>query len=1021
MPGFPRFLTVCTLAAVCSSVPLLADEDWHEAARALPGIGEDLRWGGSDGTTVVAFSDGYVVVESAVGHLRIDPAVLERDPDQTWATAAALSQRAAAALGEDAPTLTLRQSPLLDLHLQAENLLVTADDVLHRQDVSTETHDTQIAQVSTAAQGMGIALAEAPIGRHARSVLVHLVDLLDQTDRDPVSDEINPAFARKVVRHGWLLDAVDGLEPPAQALTLAVQEATSLRPWKHFRGEAAEWTVYGDAWETHITLYRSEDSLRAELPKPIPMYYWPMQGDDGFTQARVIAHLPVSSDPINQPQSVSTAQRYDFYHANTHLAQWTAEDGFSYDYEQWRSTIPDQHRRLDRNIVDGYMPPHIVIMDGYGDIHGIINEHGRLLPPADGSRQEAERFIDDAAQLLPDAAQLDLISQYLFKYAYDSPDPTMPLLMGTREVKSDIHQTAWETLSTTIGGVCRGDCDDLSEVMEHIVERQGRLGHVISLPGHAALAWAEEDDEQWHVFVMQTGPTLQFSHPRLQEALRATYTSFDASDTFDPHGIGLLLRFSGENTRSPWRLSYRIFAEPEYAATMIDVQKDWHYQTYMQAINKMLAMVEAGDHDTSNYRELAGLYSFTGQYDKAIEYHQSAMERTDEAESHLLMAIELLIHLNDAERHDELEALAVDILDRQLPEARGELGESIIQIGLQLAGFLTRYDLPELAARALGETVADLGIDRAAENVAQWSQFNFDPEAWQLSGQLRMIDRILGWHSRVLARIFRHDRDGSIREAIPQLKGLIQADRLYRTYIAFNGQADGGDLASTYALIGMHLEAEMGRQELLAALAEAPMPEAPIDHRNRDHLNADDLRARDLQWVKASVAFWNTIILESLDDIRERALSPEQAAEIAPQLTAAIAAAEDLGLSGPRTDYMAHYSQLIIALITEDEEALEGLLQHVRAQNDKRLTDNTAQYMGDVAYALNREWFTRSVEMWRDIVDHKPKYLWIAWRAALNHAPEKALIAARIAAERFPDSQAFVDEYAFMQELLGDQ
>ena len=204
---------------------------------------------------------------------------------------------------------------------------------------------------------------------------------------------------------------------------------------------------------------------------------------------------------------------------------------------------PASHRRLDDDIVKNYLPPHIIVRDSSKAIHYIITPHGKLRPAADGSREEAQRFMVDASKTLPDAAHLDLISQYIFKYIYDSPDPTMPTLLGSRDINSDIHQTAFQTLSTTVGGICRGDCDDLSELGELIVEKQDKIGHVVSLPGHAALAWAENYDDQWHVFVLQTGPTLQFSAPRLQDALRATYQSFDASEAFDPNGVGILLRF----------------------------------------------------------------------------------------------------------------------------------------------------------------------------------------------------------------------------------------------------------------------------------------------------------------------------------------------------------------------------------------------------------------------------------------------------------------------------------------------
>ena len=36
-----------------------------------------------------------------------------------------------------------------------------------------------------------------------------------------------------------------------------------------------------------------------------------------------------------------------------------------------------------------------------------------------------------------------------------------------------------------------------------------------------------------------------------------------------------------------------------------------------------------------------------------------------------------------------------------------------------------------------------------------------------------------------------------------------------------------------------------------------------------------------------------------------------------------------------------------------------------------------------------------------------------------NEAPDKALIAAKASAERFPDDQAFQDEYQFMVKLLN--
>ena len=70
---------------------------------------------------------------------------------------------------------------------------------------------------------------------------------------------------------------------------------------------------------------------------------------------------------------------------------------------------------------------------------------------------------------------------------------------------------------------------------------------------------------------------------------------------------------------------------------------------------------------------------------KAIEYHQKAIDRTDEDESLLLMNIEMLMHLHDADRDDEDGALATKMIDEQIPAMQEQLGQSILQVGLQLA------------------------------------------------------------------------------------------------------------------------------------------------------------------------------------------------------------------------------------------------------------------------------------------------------------------------------------------------
>jgi hypothetical protein len=75
--------------------------------------------------------------------------------------------------------------------------------------------------------------------------------------------------------------------------------------------------------------------------------------------------------------------------------------------------------------------------------------------------------------------------------------------------------------------------------------------------------------------------------------------------------------------------------------------------------------------------------------------------------------------------------------------------------------------------------------------------------------------------------------------------------------------------------------------------------------------------------------------------------------------------------------------------------ALRAILHRVAEKNDKSLRDDAAQWLGDCARFLDLDWYGHVLAAWRDEVDYKPKYFWIAWRAALNKAPQQALMAAQ--------------------------
>jgi hypothetical protein len=113
-----------------------------------------------------------------------------------------------------------------------------------------------------------------------------------------------------------------------------------------------------------------------------------------------------------------------------------------------------------------------------------------------------------------------------------------------------------------------------------------------------------------------------------------------------------------------------------------------------------------------------------------------------------------------------------------------------------------------------------------------------------------------------------------------------------------------------------------------------------------------------------------------------------------------------------------HFADLVTALVRQDEDLLRARLRWVKDKDDKRLRDNTAQWIGDAARFLPIDWFGRVMTAWREEIDYKPKWFWIAWRAHLGGADQHALVAAKMAADRYPEDPSFAEEYEFMRRLI---
>ena len=1015
-----------------------------------------IWWQAGDGPQAPAWKirdidgSGDPRLDTPIGLLPVARRLVTEDRLDVLALLPRLLEHAVAA-GLKADQLRLLEGLITGPHLRSPERVVLPEGVLTKKDAPARP-DGDVAALE---KSVGAVLAALPATRLDEIGLKTLRDVLGRLHRRDADlkvdlDEVAPSFARRVVRSGWLKTL--GIAPAAAAAVEdAVRAAERFAPVQLYAGTDSagrelRLAEVKDAFGTGgWTLVTPERSAFAHLHQK-PMYYW------STPDLHVVIRLPAGADPTASSIDPIEAR---LLHGNQPLVRWTREGGMT-TTDAYRQILPAKPRKTGKESesVNDFLPPHLVLSGLSGDITGVVVAKGVLRPPADLSSKETERFFAQAAELLPDAAQLDLIGQYLFTYVYDSPDSRFPQLIGNREDKGDIHQTAEQTLGTVTGGMFRGDCDDLSELYQRIAERQGRTAHVISLPQHAALAWAERGDGGWHVFVLQTGPAVEFVAPELQAALGKAYKHFDDADAFDPNGLGLLLRFSGENTRSAWRLSYRIFSEPDYAKTMIDVQRDWQYQTYQRGIAKMEKMVKAeeaargeGKADTANYRELSGLSSFTGQYAEAVRWHRLAYAATPVAEklSRFYMRQEMISHLLDAGQIDAGKAEAEDVLERTLPGLRAELGPSAIQVGLELTAVLSGKGggkLAPLAVRSLdlllNQTVMPTPFSREPQSlpsqieaVADWVRSGqFDRDAWKKSDRLNRVRRMMQQYvgTAMAAMSGQPDVRSALTEGGP-VQVAARAVQRWLDDVAFNDVDEPGEVLLRYDSAGTYYRAVLGAEpfdRLLSGVAP-PAKADGFDHTRR--VGGLAQLPADLPWIACSVTYRCDRLFELFarekpkpGDVAAKAAFRETIKGLGAQVAAAHAAAKRLGLDHPIYAHQAHIAAVVVAMITQDKPKLSALLDHVADMNDKRLRDDTAQWMGDVARFCDLDWYGQAIDLWREHLNYKPKWFWIAWRAALTGGPDAhphALLVAERAAKEFADDPPFAEERDFMKKLFA--
>jgi len=1005
-------------------------------AKTLVQRGDDLLWEVEGGPSfrVIDAADGAAVLEVGGRRLSVAGSALVHDAETSLRRLPELVRLADAAQ-VDLATVAYRRAPLVGAHLKGEDVVVLPEGVARRVEVEEVDAREATRVLRQAGKALAAATKESPLSGPAQEALRRVLGSLHLRDAQVDTDggALPPTFLRQMVRHGWL----DGFGLPKDAVRAvadAVAAAERLYPSKRFVGDGGlELSEVGNAFGRVGVLLRSATRCGYLVELPPPQFFPEPKG------LGLAVTLAPGSDPESPLADVLAAE---VWAGERVVASWSRERGFAADGDGWRAILPESVRTGRGALLAGSLPPHVLVRTLAGDVRFLATAHGVLTPPRDGSVAEADRFLAEAAKVLPDAAHLDLIGNTLFRYSFDSPDPRYPLLVGDQTINGEIHQDAAQTLATVVGGIVRGDCDDLAELYQQILERQGKHAHLMSLPRHCAVCWIEPAGDQWLARVLQTGPGLQFLGAEPSQCLALAYQEFAGGSVVDTNQLGILLRFSGENVRTPYVLGWRVYAEPAYSDVMVDVQRDWHFHTFRNGYEKMKALVAAGDEDNANFRELSGLCQATGQFAQSAHYLAQAIERVRDPDAAVNLAIERMGDLFEAGQTAEGAALATEIIERMLPAAEDALGPATADMAMQLVArlLLTRTGIPDplhgggraadgtapapahgaeagpvgvrLAARALHQFVARLARERLVVCYRYLTGRNFDRNEWAANPVLMQSRDLLQSFAGAVIECIEHGGP----EVARALAGEMETVDHWLAAVAFREPVDPGDVLSAYAMQGRAWRALLGR-ERFAGLLEATPPATERPPRGQRGSGFGQLLA-DLPWIKVSVDYHFSELQAQFGRHRE-GFDRDTALRQVDAVLAARDAAEALGLLPTRAELVIALARLTRGLLTEDEAAVRAHFEHVRALNDKVLRDLTVRWLADSARALPLPWFERVLELWREVVDFKPSWFGIAWGALLAHAPEHALRAGAMGAERHADDPAFVAELAFLRRQLG--
>ena len=216
-------------------------------------------------------------------------------------------------------------------------------------------------------------------------------------------------------------------------------------------------------------------------------------------------------------------------------------------------------------------------------------------------------------------------------------------------------------------------------------------------------------------------------------------------------------------------------------------------------------------------------------------------------------------------------------------------------------------------------------------------------------------------------------------------------------------------------MLARYYEARYGVASLQERVAGSPVPRSGV----RAHTDRSSaLLADDLSWASISPSYWAGAQRDLFGQDRT-SIDGKRVAALAEHVVRARDEARALGLDHPSFEGRVRTTALLTAIFEGEPAPLRTLLRRVKVTNDRQQLWETASWFAAVARFLSLEQYAKVLEIWRDELNYKPMYFWIAWNAVLEGAAEHALLVAALAATEFDEDAAFVEEYEFMRRLHG--